>query len=178
MPGCACLKHTPAPKRKCPEGCTCGKHNKQRRINWDDPEVRRKYNRDMARKIRAADPEPNREAARRWLARNPYYVKYRMTAAQWQELLDGQSGLCYLCSDVLDTEAKRQRSIHVDHDHNCCPGDRTCGKCVRGIACARCNQGIGHFLDDPERMRRAADALELAKVRLLARRAAERNADN
>jgi hypothetical protein len=170
-PGCVCLKHTPAPKRKCPEGCACGKHNKQRRINWDDPEVRRAYNRDMARKIREDNPERTREASRRWHARNPYYVKYRITADQWQGLFDAQQGVCYLCDDEFDTEAKRQRAIHVDHDHACCPGDRTCGKCIRGLACARCNQGIGHFYDDPDRMIKAAERLRAAHERMRASRA-------
>lgn len=169
VPGCACLKHTPAPKKKCPEGCTCGKHNKQRRIDWDDPEVRKTYNREMARKIREKNPVPGREAANRWQQRNPYYTKYRMTAAQWQEMFDRQLGLCYLCDDPLDLDAKRQRAIHVDHDHSCCPGDRTCGKCIRGIACARCNQGIGSFRDDPDRMIKAAERLRTAQAALQAR---------
>lgn len=167
MPGCTCLKHTPAPKKKCPEGCTCGKHNKQRRIDWDDPEVRKTYNREMARKIRATNPEPNREAARRWQERNPYYVKYRMTRVQWEEMLQRQGNCCYLCGDQLDLRTDlKKRPIHVDHDHTCCPGDRTCGTCIRGLACPPCNQGIGSFRDDPERMRRVADALEAAQAKL------------
>ena len=54
----------------------------------------------------------------------------------------------------------------VDHDHSCCPGSKTCGKCLRGLACQKCNQGIGQFGDDPDRMRRVADNLEAANCRL------------
>lgn len=27
----------------------------------------------------------------------------------------------------------------TDHDHECCPGARSCGVCVRGIVCYDCN---------------------------------------
>lgn len=167
MPGCTCLKHTPAPKKKCPEGCTCGKHNKQRRINWDDPEVRKTYNRDMARKIRTANPELSREAARRWQERNPYYVKYRITRADWEKMFADQQGCCYLCGGGFDLE--NRKAIHIDHDHECCPSGRdgpSCGKCIRGLACRTCNQGIGAFMDDPDLMERAAKALREANSRV------------
>jgi hypothetical protein len=32
----------------------------------------------------------------------------------------------------------------VDHDHNCCPGRRSCGECIRGLVHGRCNILIGH----------------------------------
>lgn len=37
---------------------------------------------------------------------------------------------------------------------------------IRGLACHGCNTGIGAFGDDPERMRRVADRLEMANRRL------------
>jgi Recombination endonuclease VII. len=48
----------------------------------------------------------------------------------------------------------------VDHDHSCCPGSTSCGKCVRGFLCTHCNKGIGHFSDEPARVRAAADYLD------------------
>ncbi len=76
-----------------------------------------------------------------------------------------QDGLCFLCNEPLDFETPRR--VHIDHDKTCCRGRRSCGTCVRGLACNKCNAGIGHFGDDADRMRRVADNLEMAnrKVR-------------
>jgi hypothetical protein len=34
------------------------------------------------------------------------------------------------------------RPFCVDHDHTCCPGEYTCGKCVRGLLCDDCNKKL------------------------------------
>jgi len=52
------------------------------------------------------------------------------------------------------------RNLHVDHDHACCPGPMTCGKCFRGWLCSNCNTSLGLMKDDPERLRAAAKYLE------------------
>lgn len=51
-------------------------------------------------------------------------------------------------------------SLHIDHDHACCVGFKTCGKCTRGLLCMGCNVGLGAFGDSPERLRMAALYLE------------------
>lgn len=43
----------------------------------------------------------------------------------------------------------------IDHDHACCPGDRSCGDCVRGVLCQGCNLGLGAFKDDPSKLEAA-----------------------
>ena len=67
---------------------------------------------------------------------------------------------CPICGGSIEKHGSA-----VDHDHACCAGKVTCGKCVREIICARCNIGLGGFRDDPEAMRRAADYVERHAVR-------------
>lgn len=77
---------------------------------------------------------------------------YGVTREQYQlALAEG----CQICNEVVDT-------LHVDHDHSCCPGSRktTCGKCVRGFLCGPCNRGIGLFFDRADVVRRAAAYLD------------------
>lgn len=40
----------------------------------------------------------------------------------------------------------------IDHNHNCCPQLKTCGKCIRGLLCGGCNLGLGAFKDNPNYM--------------------------
>lgn len=40
---------------------------------------------------------------------------------------------CALCGDWSEKP-------HMDHDHGCCTGNYSCGKCLRGILCGSCNQ--------------------------------------
>jgi hypothetical protein len=67
-------------------------------------------------------------------------------------MLVRQGGGCAICR-----RDNGKRLLAVDHDHACCPGERTCGKCVRGLLCDGCNHGLGKFRDDPELLRRAAE---------------------
>ena len=62
---------------------------------------------------------------------------YRLSRENWEAMLISQNGACAICKEESDR-------WHTDHDHSCCPPKkRTCGKCVRGILCNRCNQAIG-----------------------------------
>ena len=47
----------------------------------------------------------------------------------------------------------------VDHDHSCCPGEETCGRCVRGPLCQRCNNRLGHVGEDVAWMAAAIEYL-------------------
>ena len=80
--------------------------------------------------------------------------KYGLTEERYKELLAEQGGKCAICRS--DEPGGRWGTFHVDHDHACCPESETCGKCVRGLLCRHCNNGLGHFQDAPERLMAAA----------------------
>jgi hypothetical protein len=79
--------------------------------------------------------------------------KHGLTSEQYDALLAAQGGGCAICKGT--TPYGRGR-FHIDHDHACCPGQRSCGKCVRGLLCGRCNPGLGAFQDSPDLLVAAA----------------------
>jgi hypothetical protein len=81
---------------------------------------------------------------------------FNMTIEQYEEMLRLQGGKCAICREV-DSGGKR---LAVDHDRACCPGRKSCGSCIRGLLCNKCNQGIGYFDDDPDRILAAIRYLE------------------
>ena len=52
-------------------------------------------------------------------------------------LLEIQDHRCWICR-----KPSKVRALASDHDHNCCPGDTSCGECVRGKLCRRCNYDL------------------------------------
>lgn len=87
-------------------------------------------------------------------------ANYGMTWDQYQAMLTAQDGGCAICGQRCSTG----RLLAVDHDHACCPeASRSCGRCVRGLLCNACNQGVGKFEDDPMRLRAAATYLERSR---------------
>lgn len=130
------------------------------------PEERRRKNAEYMRRRRMEKPEfVEQQRERNRVHGRRYHIKskFGITLEDWDRLLVGQSGRCYLCEKPL---RGGRTDIHIDHDHACCPGRRSCGKCVRGLACQTCNQGVGQFRDDPQLMRKVADNLEAATRRL------------
>lgn len=87
------------------------------------------------------------------------WSKYRLTLQRYEEILAEQGGTCAICSAESPGDYRAGR-FHVDHDHACCPGDKSCGQCIRGLLCRGCNTALGNFADDPARLRRAADYLD------------------
>ncbi len=85
--------------------------------------------------------------------------KYNITMEEYLDRLNRQNGVCAICKEQesaiseWDGEPKR---LSVDHDHRCCPGHRSCGKCVRGLICRRCNSMLGNSSDSPEILELAA----------------------
>lgn len=81
--------------------------------------------------------------------------RYGLTAEEYLDMQESRTG-CDICGE----SNRGGTMLAVDHDHACCSGTKTCGKCVRGLLCDRCNQALGQMRDDPERLRKAAEYLE------------------
>lgn len=78
------------------------------------------------------------------------FKKYGITASDFERM--ATSG-CAICT-------RKDRPLHVDHDHACCPTTFTCGACVRGLLCGPCNRAIGLLGDSPSVAASATTYLE------------------
>lgn len=100
----------------------------------------------------SADRKARGKAFRLW-------NRYGITVDEFNAMIERQGGVCALCKKVPE-------KWNVDHDHNCCPRDRnkqkTCGGCVRGLLCTRCNSGLG-FIESMD-TREVAEYLGLTVV--------------
>ena len=118
------------------------------------------------------NPEPMKQRARRWQAENPERVaenlrryaasgrkaasnrrshlkrKYGLTPDDYDRMLAEQGGGCAICG----RPPRDDISLHIDHDH-------TTGA-IRGLTCFRCNNALGDFDDDLQRLRSAVAYLE------------------
>jgi hypothetical protein len=70
-----------------------------------------------------------------------------------EKFLLEQDNKCAICkSEFLITP-------DLDHDHRCCPQDKMCAKCVRGLLCETCNRGLGMFKDSIDLLKLAVEYL-------------------
>jgi Recombination endonuclease VII len=66
---------------------------------------------------------------------------YNLSPEEYETLI-GKG--CAICGETKD--------LHIDHNH--------ATGAVRAALCAKHNKGLGHFEDNPEYLRKAADYLE------------------
>ena len=64
--------------------------------------------------------------------------RFGISPEDYARMLAEQGGVCAICGEPPEGER-----LAVDHGHACCPGDKSCGKCVRGLLCRRCNPLLG-----------------------------------
>lgn len=84
-----------------------------------------------------------------------YRKKYGFTDEQVLSLFEER--YCYNagCGSV--------EKLNLDHDHDCCPYDRMCEKCVRGWLCWSCNIALGTLKEDVSRISGLADYISGGK---------------
>lgn len=87
---------------------------------------------------------------------------YGLTLTDYEVLLSEQGGGCAICGGQPGGPGKGGKSFHVDHDHVCCPGVGSCGKCVRGLLCSNCNTMLGLAKENPRTLLSAVAYLQAA----------------
>jgi hypothetical protein len=107
--------------------------------------------------------------SREYAKKHPEFVAYRqrycrlhhygMTLMQFNELLKKQGNKCACCGTT--TPGGTFNQWHVDHDHSCCSGKDSCGKCIRGLLCQACNRALGIIKDNPEHLLKLINYLKV-----------------
>jgi len=103
-----------------------------------------------------------RDSASQWRLRHRFRRYGGMTPAEFQAKAAAQNGLCMICgkTPVPDSRSRRDGIWALEQDHDHLTG------ALRDLLCGHCNRGIGHFFDDPDLLRAAADYIEKHRARL------------
>jgi hypothetical protein len=86
-----------------------------------------------------------------------YKIFYKITVEDYERMLKEQNYACAICKTP---QSELKYRLSVDHNHNCCFGRRTCGKCVRGLLCFSCNVSLGKFKESKELLNNAIRYLD------------------
>lgn len=82
---------------------------------------------------------------------------YSLSIATYLLLWGLHKGMCHSC--------KVREATQIDHDHTCCNsvdgGKTSCGRCVRGFLCGRCNRALAAARDDAHVLASAAHYLNV-----------------
>lgn len=125
---------------------------KEKRAN--DPEGHKAKEKVYRDRHKLNNPERSREQFR------ASHLKrlYGLTIEQYDAMLGAQDGVCAACK-----APPKDKNLAVDHDHACCPGKKSCGKCIRMLLCDVCNKVLGLTQDDPDHLTALADYLSRSR---------------
>lgn len=109
-----------------------------------------------AKKWRQENPEKyeawaEKNKDKRAASSRKYY--YGITKEEFDSKMASQDARCAICHKPLTRPS-------LDHSHACCPGKKSCGKCIRGILCQGCNTIIGLAGDSVEVLSNAIEYLK------------------
>ena len=128
---------------------------RSKRYHQEHLEWSRRWGVESNRRWRERYPEKAKDLQKRTIKASRL-KKYNLTEQRYSEMLEDQRYCCAACGDAFTEETPPR----IDHDHRCCPGEKSCGKCVRGLLCTNCNVAAGMLRDNPDRTRRLAKYLE------------------
>lgn len=97
--------------------------------------------------VRRAKSGAWRDGHRTELRAQQLWTRYRITVERFERMLEEQQGACAICQTLDPGGGSNQ--WHIDHDHQCCPGRKSCGECVRGLLCDRCNRHVLVVVEGP-----------------------------
>jgi len=86
---------------------------------------------------------------------------YNITIERYNNISKNQNSKCAICGS---NQSELRNKLSVDHDHKCCQGEKSCGKCIRGLICGNCNRGIGLFGDSVELLQAAINYLKQYRI--------------
>lgn len=121
---------------------------------------------EMAQIYRERNREKARQTAREWYnSENGQNLtllnQYGISLEDYKKLLEKQGGGCAICGTKPENNVHgTQKKLCIDHDHSCCSGTKSCGKCIRGILCHKCNTAVGLLGDTAEGLKKAIAYLE------------------
>ena len=87
--------------------------------------------------------------------------KYKIDLNTYNSIMEKQNYCCKICKEKANLDKSGKYYIlNVDHDHSCCPGKKSCGKCIRGLICHNCNTALGAVKDNPDILYKAVEYLK------------------
>ena len=119
-------------------------YNKEWYKEYYERNKRRKYETNKAWKAKNADKVAQQR--RREVCTRMRRV-FGITFDDYERMSEAQDHKCKICQ-----RPEKGKRLAVDHCHTT--------RKVRGLLCAKCNQGIGHFDDDPDLMLRAIEYVQ------------------
>lgn len=141
---------------------TCSKCKEEKTLEEFSKDANRKDGRGSQcsvckNKLRKVWRENNKAHTKNYMRNYLLETNYGITNEQYMQMMMDQDFRCKTCNQSQDFHDK---NFAVDHDHSCCPGEKTCGKCLRGLLCQPCNVALGLINDDLVVLRRMIEYLE------------------